>query len=281
MYGYNFLQWLLFFFIYCFFGWCIESTIVSLKERKPVNRGFLKGPLLPIYGFGAITILMYTLPVVKYPILVYVMGAIGATILELFTGWAMEKILKVRYWDYTGKFLNVDGHICLECTLFWGLLGLILTYGVHKLIENLVLGLPFVALIIIDSIIAAIFISDFIVSAKAAIDLAKYLSKVDDIKKEIISAKYQLIDEADEALKELKEDAKDNFEQYKAQKAKEMDVRIAVLNEQKEELYNKIGFMKKQLLRAHPQATSKKFEGSIEDIRKYFETKRAEKKNQH
>ena len=79
MYDYYLAQWLLFFFIYCFFGWIWESCYVSVKKRKWVNRGFLHGPLIPIYGFGAVTVLLVVIPVREHLVLVYFLGMAAAT----------------------------------------------------------------------------------------------------------------------------------------------------------------------------------------------------------
>ena len=110
---YTLAQWFLFFYFYCFCGWVWESCYVSILKRHWVNRGFLHGPLLPIYGFGAITVLIATMPVRDNVVLVYVMGMIGATILEYFTGALMESLFHVRYWDYSSHRFNLNGHICL------------------------------------------------------------------------------------------------------------------------------------------------------------------------
>ena len=144
MYHYNLQEWLLFFFIYCFLGWCWESCYVSAKKRQWVNRGFMKGPFLPIYGFGALSVLIATLPVRPFPVLVYVFGMIGATALELVTGICMEKLFHVRYWDYSNQKFNFKGYICLTSSIAWGAFSLAMIYGFHKPIEKLVLSIPFV-----------------------------------------------------------------------------------------------------------------------------------------
>ncbi len=79
MYSYHFREWLSFFYFYCIFGWCFESAYVTLKNRHLTNRGFLRGPWLPLYGSGAILVLWLTLPFQETPVLVYVVGALGAT----------------------------------------------------------------------------------------------------------------------------------------------------------------------------------------------------------
>ena len=83
MYTYTWYQWLTFFYLYCFFGWIFESTYVSLKQKRFVNRGFLRLPMLPLYGSGAVMMLWVSLPFQDSLILTYISGVIGATALEL------------------------------------------------------------------------------------------------------------------------------------------------------------------------------------------------------
>ena len=93
---YTLSQWLLFFFLYSFFGWIWESCYVSLRKHRWVNRGFMHGPMLPLYGLGAVSVLIITLPVRDNLPLVFIMGMIGATLLEFFTGMVMESLFHVR-----------------------------------------------------------------------------------------------------------------------------------------------------------------------------------------
>ena len=119
MLGYTWIQWLFFFFFYSFFGWCFESTYVSLHEKRFVNRGFIRGPFLPLYGTGALMMLIVSMPFQDNLILTYVAGCVGATVLEYITGVLMETLFKVRYWDYSHKKFNFQGQICLESSLAW------------------------------------------------------------------------------------------------------------------------------------------------------------------
>ena len=113
-------QWVLLFFFYCFCGWVWESCYVSSCQRRWVNRGFLHGPLLPIYGSGAIMILFVTLPAERFPALVWLLGLLAATALEYVTGAVMERLFRVRYWDYSKHRFNLNGHICLSSSIAWG-----------------------------------------------------------------------------------------------------------------------------------------------------------------
>ena len=112
-------QWLLLFYFYCLCGWIWESCFVSCKQRRWVNRGFLHGPWLPIYGSGAIIILFATLPVKGSAIGIALMGTFAATLLEYVTGAVMERIFKMRYWDYSNQPCNLNGYICLTSSIGW------------------------------------------------------------------------------------------------------------------------------------------------------------------
>ena len=142
MYSYTIVQWLFFFYFYCFFGWCFESTYVSLKEKRLVNRGFMRAPFLPLYGSGGIMMLVVSAPFQGNTLLVYFAGCVGATALEYVTGVAMEALFKVRYWDYSKQKFNFQGHICLKSTLAWGFLTIFMTEWLHKTIEGVALRIP-------------------------------------------------------------------------------------------------------------------------------------------
>ena len=171
-------QWLLFFFIYCFLGWVWESCYVSVRKREWINRGFLHGPILPIYGFGAIIILWLTLPVQYSLILIFLFGMIGATLLEYATGFVMERLFHVRYWDYSNCRFNVNGYICLFATLGWGVFSILLVKVLHPPIERIVLHIPIYLSDPISLVCVIIFIVDTTKSVQSALDLKDLLSKL-------------------------------------------------------------------------------------------------------
>ena len=147
-YSYSLTQWILFFFWYCFLGWIWECLFVSVKrvwknkKWEFVNRGFLHGPVIPIYGFAAITILLATIQVRENTIAIYVLGALTATLFELVIGTVMERLFKVKYWDYSDMPLNYHGHICLFVSLFWGAFSVLLVRVIHVPVENLLMQIP-------------------------------------------------------------------------------------------------------------------------------------------
>lgn len=180
------------FYIYSFLGWCFESSYVSIRSKKWINRGFMNGPFLPIYGSGAVIILFSTLPFMSSPILVYIMSVISATLLELVTGKIMETLFKVKYWDYSNNFLNYKGYICLMSSIAWGFMGLLMTYVINEPISGLLARFDELYLIIIAIVISAVFIIDFVMSFKAAYNLrelivnnTKLMAEINEIKMQI------------------------------------------------------------------------------------------------
>ena len=185
MYTYTWYQWLLIFYTYCFFGWIFESTYVSCKTRRFVNRGFLRLPMLPLYGTGAVMMLWVSLPLEHNVFLVYISGMIAATVLEYVTGWGMEKLFKMKYWDYSNQRFNLNGYICLSSSVAWGFLTIFLTEIVHPPISRLVLLLhPIPALITVGAV-TVMFTADAVQSVRAAQDLAKVLDAMTKMRAEL------------------------------------------------------------------------------------------------
>lgn len=230
MYLYTIREWLLFFYLYCFFGWIFETTYVSLKQKHFTNRGFMYGPFLPIYGSGAILGLFVTIPVRGNYVLMYFVGAIAATILEYITGVVMEKMFKVRYWDYSYKKYHFQGHICLSSTIAWGFMIIFLVEVIHKPIERLVadlenLWMGNVAEIMVYAL-TVYFVADYAIAFREAIEFRDILTYLEKAKDEAEHLKEKAKDEA-EYLKEkaldkaesIKEKTKDGAEHLK-EKAK-------------------------------------------------------------
>lgn len=177
MYNYTVAQWLLFFFVYCFVGWVWESCYVSVRKHQWVNRGFMHGPLLPIYGSGAVIILLMTIPVRENLGLIFLFGMVGATTLEYCTGVCMEKLFKVKYWDYSNYRFNLNGHICLRVSIGWGVFSILLVRGLHLPVEYLVLKIPDNAAQLAAYILTVAAAVDFTQSFNEAMDLREIITK--------------------------------------------------------------------------------------------------------
>ena len=185
MYSYTFRQWLSFFYLYCIFGWCFESAYVSLKQLRPVNRGFLKGPWLPLYGSGAVLVLLITMPFDQHPVAVYIAGLIGATLLELVTGEVMVRLFKVRYWDYSNQHFQYKGHICLSSSIVWGFFSVMMVYVVQPQVERFVFWLNSEFVSVMTFLITVCMVYDFAGAFRKAMDLRNLLDQAEQILQEL------------------------------------------------------------------------------------------------
>lgn len=295
MYHYTIIQWLFFFYFYSFFGWCFESTYVSLKSRKLTNRGFMRGPFLPLYGSGAIMMLVVSAPFQDSVILTYIAGVIGATVLEYVTGVTMEALFKVRYWDYSKNKFNFQGHICLGSSLAWGILTIAMTEYIHVPIEKFVLSVPNQALTIVTYVLTAGIFADFALSFKAAIDLRNVLIKMEQAREEMEHIQKRLdvlIAVTNEEVNNRKDGLTQSFSELKTNVGEKLEnAKNAVmakpgeyLESAKEELLelktkyavnveysNRLAFLKdffqRGLLRSNPTMTSIRFKDALEELK--------------
>ncbi len=185
MHAYHLTQWVLFFFIYSFIGWIWESCYVSVRKHRWVNRGFLHGPLLPIYGSGALVILISTIGIRENPYLVFLVGMAAATVLEYVTGAVMERVFHVRYWDYSRQKLNVNGYICASSSLCWGFFSVLLVRVVHVPVERAVLDIPMVITDAAALTLTLVTSVDLTQSFNEAMDLKHILAQLEESKEQI------------------------------------------------------------------------------------------------
>lgn len=237
MYSYSTMQWVLFFCVYCFLGWIWESGYVSAKERKWTNRGFMHGPFLPIYGSGAIMILLATIPVKDNLLLIFFMGMIAATILEYFTGAAMERLFHVRYWDYSNQFCNLNGYICLKCSLAWGAFSILMVRFIHVPVERCILWIPDTLEEIIAFVLTLVFVADFALSFREAMDFRNMLESLTENNEEIrrLVKRMEVISAfAEEDIEEFRENINTRLEESRERASAAKQEAVQRLTEAKE-----------------------------------------------
>ena len=167
---YNYYNLFLLFFIYSFLGYIVESISVSLMEKKVVwNRGFLVGPYIPIFGTGAMTMIL-TLQKYKDDIVaLFIMSMVVCLTIEYLCSLVAEKIFKLRWWNYSDKLFNINGRICLQNGILFGIGGVLIVMYVNTWIENLILLLPNSLMVTLSIILTIIFVSDTILSLHTVI----------------------------------------------------------------------------------------------------------------
>ena len=140
---------LLYFFVYGFLGWCTEVGFAAFKTHHFVNRGFLNGPICPIYGVGVTAVITVLTPYKSDIIVLYILSVVLVTVLEGVTGWAMDKIFHNKWWDYSDMPLNIGGYVCLLFSIVWGFACLFIIYFIQPLVHDLLAFIPTIVGIIL------------------------------------------------------------------------------------------------------------------------------------
>lgn len=179
--GFSLYQILAYFLIYSCIGWCLEVVYAAVTTGKLVNRGFLNGPVCPIYGFGMIIVLYLLTPLVDNTLLLYIGGVILPSALELVGGWVLYKLYRTRWWDYSDYPFNIGGYICLEFCLLWGVGTLVVMRIVHPIIAGLVAMIPPLVGLILMCVLYAVYAVDVVVTAIAASSLADTLDTMEKL----------------------------------------------------------------------------------------------------
>lgn len=268
---YTFSTWLLFFYFYCFLGWVWETCYVSVLKARWVNRGFMRGPFLPIYGSGAIVVLIFTLPFRTNAWLVFVVGMTSATLLEYFTGAAMEKMFHVRYWDYSRQRLNLNGHICVTSSLAWGCFSVILTLYGHTPVERFVTNMNENVLEIIVFVLTVYISIDMAESVREAVNLKEVLlgleENSEDFRRlqkhiEVVSAFYggEIKEKSEAGLRRINSALESGKEIYDRIGESSRNSKAAIMERISSARTKKEYGRMRSLLKRNPQATSKMHE---------------------
>lgn len=168
--------YILFFFVYSFLGWCLEVICKLITEKRFTNRGILIGPICPIYGYGVLIMTLFFRKYLNDPITLFILIIVSCSILEYFTSYFLEKVYHTRWWDYSTKKFNINGRICLETMIPFGILGLLIMNYINPIVFNLLNILPNYLIYILSTIFLITYIIDNIISCKIIYNIQK-LSK--------------------------------------------------------------------------------------------------------
>ncbi len=172
-----------YFLIYSCLGWCVEVVYAAVTTGELVNRGFLNGPVCPIYGFGMLIVLFALTPLQHSVLLLYIGGVILPSTLELVGGWILYKVYHARWWDYSDYPFNIGGYICLEFCLLWGVGTLVMMKAIHPAISSIFAMIPPTVGLILMILLYLVYAADLVVTlvtAKGLIQDLETLEKVGD-----------------------------------------------------------------------------------------------------
>lgn len=282
--------WFLYFILYSVLGWAVETIYCSLLQGKLAERGFLTGPYCPIYGFGAVFVLIILTPLTSNPLAIFLVGMVITSALEYFASFAMEKIFHMRWWDYSNHHFNIKGRICLLNSTLFGILCLILTLVIHPFIVEVMAKIPFNWLYIIAGVLLVFFGADCIYSTRATLKLSNHLAKIEElqqkVKDELAEIKDNLEDLKDEQEDKFKEwledrsdditDIKEATERWQTELREKRDDYKAKLEAGLESLKKPANYQERRILRSFPNLahTNNRMDNLLREIKEVITGKR-------
>lgn len=248
-YGYIFV-W---FIIYSFFGWVYESLWASFNEKQWVNRGFLSGPVIPIYGAGAVLFVLL-LENIENPVVIFLLGMVIASILEYFTSWAMEKLFHARWWDYHHYPFNLNGRICLYGALLFGFFAVLINKVIQPYVEKFVSSFSDYQLYILSVILMILFLTDTILTIRKVLHLKERF-------KELQNAITEYRIQAEARIKDYKKYRQEQRAQLLLNIREEFEE--SKLYQKLKEKYGVLSFNEKRLLKAFPNFHSIEYDDAV------------------
>lgn len=298
------------FFVYAFLGWCTEVSFAALTSGRFVNRGFLNGPVCPIYGVGVVIVLFFLEPLRKNTVLLFVGSVLLTSLLEWLTGFVLEKIFHQRWWDYSNEPFNLGGYICLRFSIAWGLACLIVVDIIHPSIVWLIHLVPHTLGLILLALFSAGMLVDLAATVRTIARMNRQLTQLDELAGRIKALSNELgenlaerVIDAAERGNDLKEDFQENLEdvkdalvqrredlqenlddvkdalaqrrmQYQMDQAERQEQRqqdLAELRAKLEEALNRPIFGQRRLMRAFPKMRSITHTQALERLRQWME----------
>ncbi len=205
--------------LYSFIGWVYESTLCSVTQHKLVNRGFLAGPLCPIYGFGALVIILCLGREANSSILsLFLSGAVLTCTLEYLTSWLMEKLFHARWWDYSHYRFQLNGRVCLLGAVAFGTMSVLILKVVHPFVKDLTERIPEQVLYIICGLLLLLVAADTVTTVRSVVNMNQKLAevqaaldrikeRVSDVKDDISERRGRLHDHGQKILERVEQNS--------------------------------------------------------------------------
>ena len=286
----------LYFTIYSFLGWVCESTYCSIGQKKLVNRGFLNGPFCPIYGFGALLVISILSPFVNNIPVLFIASIIVTSTLEYITSYVLEKIFHMSWWDYSTYKYNINGRVCLQNSLMFGLLSLFVMLVIHPTIDDFVASINTKVAFALSVLFATYFIVDTIITAGTILHLNERLEKLHELHEDLLEKRKKHLEVVKGHLQAslanqieelglskyspaemeelLSNDFKGNFIKEEHKIMNELEFEIKSLNTRIEELKSKgHGVLRRRVIKAFPNMKSLKHKSLLEEIKENINNK--------
>ncbi|QSX04909.1 hypothetical protein JYG23_09415 [Sedimentibacter sp. zth1] len=267
----------IYFIIYSVIGWCCEVAYCSTLARKFINRGFLSGPLCPIYGFGALIVVTVLSPYKFNVFLVFVLGMLFTSTLEYITSFLMEKIFHSSWWDYSDKKFNINGRVCLINSIMFGVLSVFVVVFLDDYVVNLIDTIPYSWIQAFAIIIIMIFSVDLTITVQAVIDLNEKMHRLREIT-------FEIKDKFDEKQLFMEQKISDRVDMLKnnlekLEMGKELYAKIERPLKEFNQTVKSNKFFQRRLIRAFPKMKSVKFQEQLQNIKNALDERKNKSSN--
>lgn len=251
------------FVIYSFLGWICETVYCAIIDKLYVNRGFLKGPFCPIYGVGALIVIQILTPVSDNIILLFLSGMIFTSILEYITGFLLEVVFNLKWWDYSSYRFNIKGRVCLLNSILFGILSVIAVTVINPIIIDLIENIVFNTIRWICNILVIYFLLDTIITTYKVLQLSGKLKEmhilIEEIREKSESYKKGIIQLNPMRFDELMEQENEKIIYAKEQ--------INKLKIKLESIILKNKYINKRIIEAFPNIKSLKYQYSLDKLK--------------
>lgn len=277
---------ILYFFVYGILGWGAEVAYAAAAEKRFVNRGFLNGPICPIYGFGVSVVLYFLTPVSGNLLCLYIASTILVTVLEGLTGYVLDRIFHHKWWDYTNIPFNIGGYVCLLFSLAWGAACVLIVRVIHPGISKILGWIPVPAGIAIIGILSVAMAVDLYMTVSQILKLNRHLEAMEKITGELRELSDKLGENiyenvkgimafGEEGRKKLAEGVvaghvagqKEKIEALTAEQKKRMEEYKAELRERYEKMASQRTKSTRRLLKAFPKMESRQHKEILEELK--------------
>lgn len=253
------------FFIYGFLGWSCEVAFAAVKQRKFINRGFLNGPVCPIYGFGVVSVVILLYKYRNNTMVLFISSVVLVTFLEWLTGLLLERIFHHRWWDYSGLPFNIKGYVCPLFSIIWGVACLIIIKYLHPFVLKIVHWIPEIFVMPIDICLCITFIIDIVVTVTEILKLNLKLKNMKEIAEDMRNLSAYLGDN-------LSRNVINSIEKQETIKQKIEDYR-----EKYRELLRHPSYTDRRILRAFPKMNSLRYKEQLQELKEFVEKKRTDR----
>lgn len=287
------MEYFLSFLAYSFLGWLCETIYCSCGAKHFVNRGFLAGPLCPVYGFGAMAVLIFLRPVRDSIVMTFLCGMIVTSIIEYITAYLLETLFATKWWDYSTYRFNIHGRVCLKNSLMFGALSVVAARYIDPFIQGIILAIPLWGKITLTSVLAVIFVVDFVVTVHTILELNGTLKQLQTLAEQIRSETETYLEQTRQGLKDKVEqnilglelekiEMRNYLEGRKTERMERLEERrkerLQKLEEEHQEIMSRLetrvkefttrnSFLRRRLIRAFPNMRPIRYEKSFERIK--------------